>query len=120
MGPRLGTRPVAGLLAATLLFAPAVHAQEDAAGRLDPSIHDESIYDETVYSSPRVLCPCVGPTRGSVLIAGGGELPPEIYQTFVRLAGRNRAHIVVIPTAGDLGEPRSIDVEGLRAAGASS
>ena len=45
--------------------------------------------------------PCVGPTRGAVIAAGGGFLGPEIYREFVRMSGGADARIVVIPTAGD-------------------
>jgi cyanophycinase len=120
MGRHGGPGLVAGLLAATLLFASPVHAQEDAGAPVDPVLYDESIYDETVYSSPRSLCPCVGPVRGSILIAGGGELPQEIYQTFVRLAGRSGARIVIIPTASDEGVPAPEEMAAFRAAGAAS
>jgi cyanophycinase len=45
--------------------------------------------------------PCVGPTRGAVIAAGGGALGDEIYREFVRMAGGPSARIVLIPTAGD-------------------
>lgn len=45
--------------------------------------------------------PCVGPRRGAILAAGGGELGAEIYARFLTLAGGPEgAHIVLIPTAG--------------------
>jgi cyanophycinase len=44
--------------------------------------------------------PCVGPVRGAVIAAGGGRLDPEIYETFLDLAGGSDARIVLIPTAG--------------------
>jgi len=44
--------------------------------------------------------PCVGPRRGALLAAGGGDLGPEIYARFLTLAGGPKAHIVLIPTAG--------------------
>lgn len=44
--------------------------------------------------------PCVGPRRGAILAAGGGELGPDIYTRFIQLAGGKNAHIVLIPTAG--------------------
>jgi len=44
--------------------------------------------------------PCVGPRRGAILAAGGGELAPGIYARFLALAGGKDAHIVLIPTAG--------------------
>lgn len=43
--------------------------------------------------------PQVGPVRGAVLVAGGGELGPEIWERFVAMAGGPDASIVVIPTA---------------------
>lgn len=47
--------------------------------------------------------------KGALVIAGGGGLPPEIHDTFLELAGGERARIVVIPTASaraDLPEQR--------------
>jgi cyanophycinase len=44
--------------------------------------------------------PCVGPRRGAILAAGGGELGPDIYAQFLELSGGKAAHIVLIPTAG--------------------
>ena len=44
--------------------------------------------------------PCVGPARGAILAAGGGDLDREIYRRFVELAGGPSARIVLIPTAG--------------------
>jgi cyanophycinase len=48
------------------------------------------------------LCehPCVGPPRGALVAAGGGDLSLEIYRRFVQLAGGSQARIVIIPTAG--------------------
>ncbi|MBV6432722.1 MAG: Cyanophycinase [Bryobacteraceae bacterium] len=43
----------------------------------------------------------IGPDHGSLLIAGGGTLGPEIMQRFLQLAGGKDAPIVFIPTAGD-------------------
>jgi cyanophycinase len=64
--------------------------------------------------------PCVGPRRGAILAAGGGELGQHIYERFLDLAGGPRAHIVLIPTAG--AEDGSHDawtaLEALRRAGA--
>lgn len=48
-------------------------------------------------SCPR---PCVGPERGAIIAAGGGNLGLPIYERFVELAGGADAHIVLIPTAG--------------------
>jgi len=42
----------------------------------------------------------VGPSNGSLVVAGGGVKDPAIYERFVALAGGPEAPIVVIPTAG--------------------
>ncbi len=42
----------------------------------------------------------VGPTSGSLVVAGGGVTDVSIYERFVSLAGGPEAPIVVIPTAG--------------------
>lgn len=39
--------------------------------------------------------------KGSLVIAGGGELPPEILERFVKLAGGEKALLVIIPTASE-------------------
>lgn len=36
---------------------------------------------------------------GAVVVAGGGDLPPQILDRFVELAGGEQARIVVVPTA---------------------
>lgn len=41
-----------------------------------------------------------GPEHGTLIIAGGGKLGPEILGRFINLAGGPNAEIVVIPTAG--------------------
>jgi cyanophycinase len=41
-----------------------------------------------------------GPENGTLIIAGGGNLGPEILGRFIKLAGGPSAEIVVIPTAG--------------------
>ena len=45
----------------------------------------------------------VGPRRGALVIAGGGNLGPEILNRFVELAGGADAPVVVIPTAQEDG-----------------
>jgi len=45
--------------------------------------------------------PAAGPSNGTLIIAGGGRLGPEILDRFLELAGGRAAHIVVIPTAGE-------------------
>lgn len=83
-GLSCGSPVAAGLFAVTLLgsvFAAPVRAQDG--GVVAP------------------VCPCVGPQRGSILLAGGGDLPADVYRTFVKLAGGPYSRIVVIPTAAD-------------------
>ncbi|HZZ31715.1 MAG TPA: cyanophycinase [Phenylobacterium sp.] len=41
-----------------------------------------------------------GPEHGTLIIAGGGKLGPEVLGRFIELAGGKDAEIVVIPTAG--------------------
>ncbi len=43
----------------------------------------------------------VGPAHGSLVIAGGGDLGPEIIQRFIELAGGPDAPLIFIPTAED-------------------
>ena len=40
---------------------------------------------------------------GSLVIAGGGDLPDAVYDEFVRLAGGNQARLVLIPSAYNYG-----------------
>lgn len=39
--------------------------------------------------------------KGTLVIAGGGELPVEVMQRFVKLAGGEKAQLVLIPTAAE-------------------
>lgn len=64
--------------------------------------------------------PCVGPARGAVIAAGGGELGGDIYARFLALAGGESARVVLIPTAGaeDGSHDAWVALEALRDAGA--
>lgn len=64
--------------------------------------------------------PLIGPASGSLILAGGGTLGPEIWERFVELAGGPLATIVVIPTAGadDHFDDQWSGLEPLRRAGA--
>lgn len=67
------------ILSALVLFAgPAVSSAQD----LDP------------------MGTIVGPDRGTLMAVGGAMASPEIYRTFIELAGGPDAHLVMIPTAG--------------------
>ena len=58
----------------------------------------------------------IGPSKGSLIIVGGGKLGPEIVSRFIDLAGGPQANFVVIPTA--IGDKVNIDVEKNRFANA--
>ena len=42
----------------------------------------------------------VGPSRGTVIVVGGGSMGPEIYSAFIEAAGGPDAPIIDVPTAG--------------------
>jgi cyanophycinase len=48
---------------------------------------------------PAVKAPVPQVAKGALVIAGGGELPEEIWQRFMELAGGPGAEIICIPTA---------------------
>jgi cyanophycinase len=43
----------------------------------------------------------IGPSKGALVIVGGGGMTPEIWQRFIALAGGGDAKMVVIPTADE-------------------
>jgi cyanophycinase len=45
--------------------------------------------------------PRVGPRSGSLVVAGGGRLGPDIMNRFIELAGGKDARIVILPGAGE-------------------
>jgi cyanophycinase len=47
------------------------------------------------------LAASLGPSRGTLLIVGGGQLGPEIVNRFIELAGGKDAPMVIIPTAAE-------------------
>ncbi len=55
----------------------------------------------TAQRGPMVPAPAVGPRSGTLIVAGGGRLGPEIMNRFIDIAGGKNARIVIIPTAGD-------------------
>lgn len=57
-----------------------------------------------------------GPEQGTLLIAGGGALGPNIWQRFMQLAGGPDAPIVYIPAAGET-EPNRHSADFLKKAG---
>jgi cyanophycinase len=55
----------------------------------------------STQAGPAAVPSEVGPRNGTLIIAGGGRLGPEILDRFVELAGGQAARIVIIPTAGE-------------------
>lgn len=70
-------------------------------GQAPPRIYTESQGEVALRPVTRV-----GPSRGALVVVGGGQVVPEIVGRFLTLAGGRDAPIVVIPTAG--GEPDSL------------
>lgn len=52
----------------------------------------------------------VAPIRGSLVICGGGELPARVIDEFIKLAGGEKARLVVIPTASERADLLAADV----------
>jgi cyanophycinase len=49
----------------------------------------------------------VGPLKGALVIQGGGDILPDVWERFVSLAGGPDSHFVFIPTADDPVDPQS-------------
>src|SRR5215467_8842502 len=49
----------------------------------------------------------VVPRNGALVIQGGGDILPEIWERFVSLAGGPDSHFVFIPTADDPTDPQN-------------
>ena len=62
--------------------------------------------------------PSVGPRTGSVMVVGGGQQGPEVFATFIELAGGPDALIVDVPTAGGDSINTAESGRGLKSAGA--
>ncbi len=45
--------------------------------------------------------PQVGPVKGSLVVVGGGKIPPSISERFIELAGGRNAKIIYIPSAAE-------------------
>lgn len=61
-----------------------------------------------LLAAPRNLQPqtSAGPEKGALVIQGGGEILPEIWDRFISLAGGPEANFVFIPTADDPIDPK--------------
>ena len=62
----------------------------------------------------------IGPPKGAVIAAGGGNLGPEVINRFIELAGGPDALIVFIPTALDPQPANLAEANILRKAGAKN
>lgn len=51
-------------------------------------------------SAQQTATTMVGPEQGTLLVVGGAMASPELYRTFIELAGGPDANLVMIPTAG--------------------
>jgi len=54
------------------------------------------------FSQNKEVATVKGPAQGSLVIAGGGNLPAEVIHKFIDLAGGKDAPLVLIPTAAGL------------------
>ena len=71
--------------------------------------------------APKAAATKVGPSRGTVIVVGGGAMGPEIYSEFIKSAGGPDALIIDVTTAGGdtTYTPTSAPgVRGFKAAGA--
>lgn len=95
---RSSRRAASGAAALLLagLSAGCASPQAEAADAL-PAAPQQSSADDGAASGRLV----VGPAHGTLIVAGGGKLGPEILGRFVELAGGPDAHIVILPGAGN-------------------
>src|SRR6185437_12762735 len=61
-----------------------------------------------------------GPRKGSLVIIGGGQVGPEIWDRFFTLAGGKDQPIILIPTAGDPDSFTDAVLAPIRKAGATN
>lgn len=52
-----------------------------------------------LFTMPTIFAQKIGPKKGSLVIVGGGNIPTEISDKFIELAGGKDANFVFIPTA---------------------
>jgi cyanophycinase len=53
----------------------------------------------TLLSTSIIFAQKVGPKKGSLVIVGGGNIPPTISEKFIELGGGKEANFVFVPTA---------------------
>lgn len=59
------------------------------------------LFGAAIVTASRAEAQMHGPTRGSLVIAGGAETTTDIYKRFIELAGGDEAPILVVPTSGN-------------------
>jgi cyanophycinase len=60
-----------------------------------------------VFCATAAFGAAMGPDHGTLLIVGGGQLPPAIVDRFIELAGGKDAPMVFIPTAEEVDPPHA-------------
>lgn len=65
--------------------------------------------EEPAKSQPKVIYSKFAPVSGSLVICGGGRLPGPVMDSFVKLAGGNRARLVIIPTASSIADSDALE-----------
>jgi cyanophycinase len=84
------------LIAATIAAAPmAVHAQNAIQAPPAPDGYGAPFRARPLATGPVK----VGPSRGTLVVVGGGSMGPEIYSAFIGAAGGPDALILVVPNA---------------------
>jgi cyanophycinase len=66
----------------------------------------------TTTGSTAATATTIGPSKGTLIIVGGGGMTPDIWKRFIDLAGGADAKIIVIPTADEdanIGNDRTVE-----------
>jgi cyanophycinase len=117
----LGEGPVTVLLAASTGRS-LLEIQLRPGARHDLTMLRRAALERSLASFPPQVLPPPMIENGSLLIHGGGEVPPDIVQRFIDLAGGKDAPIVVLPIAaeGSLPEETSRDTRLFTRSGATN
>jgi cyanophycinase len=104
MGNGLMRVPIPSPAAATLDVAPRRRPFRGWLPRLLPlllplAMVTPSLSQEKKQAAPPAPAPGLRSLAGSLLICGGGKMPPSVQDRFLLLAGGDLARVVIIPTA---------------------
>ncbi len=88
----------------TVLFGPgadrpARKMELKSGSRSDLTMLRRAARGRTESTYPPKALPAIEVPSGSLLIVGGGGMPPEVVQKFIELAGGPEEHFVVLPTS---------------------